>query len=163
MKFDEKDIKKLEDEVNKNKKNKLLFSILGYSLLGLSISCFIASLLCFNLMNLQDNTYNIPGQICLGIGGFSFLLSMAMFLIRFFLFSFYLDLSEEMLKALKNGGSSDLITIKIKEPQNDDEPNQRDKELLEQYKNLKDQGIISEEDYKKKEEELTHSSSKNLS
>ena len=162
MKFEDKDIKEFEDKVNKLKKNKKLFSILGYTFLGLSITCFIASFLCFELINLPDNTYNIPGQILISVGGFSFLVSMTMFLLRFFLCSINLGLSEEILKALKNGGSSEFVTIKVKESKDDDEISAIDKKLLEQYKKLKDQGIISEEDYKKKEEELTHSS-KNLS
>lgn len=149
-----KEFKDLEKELNKLKKNRKIFTILGYTFLGLGLAFCITSILCFNLIYVTEGNINVYGQIFLSFSGVCFTASIILFLLRFFLYSVNIRFYSNIVDIAKKGNNNNVVV----DAKYTEKPLSRDEELLNQYKELYKQGIISEEDYKKKEEELTHSS-----
>lgn len=149
-----KEFKDLEKELNKLKKNRKIFTILGYTFLGLGLAFCITSILCFNLIYATEGNINVYGQIFLSFSGVCFTASIILFLLRFFLYSVNIRFYSNIVDIAKKGNNNNVVV----DAKCTEKPLSRDEELLNQYKELYKQGIISEEDYKKKEEELTHSS-----
>ena len=147
---------KIEKELKELKKNRKIFRILGYSFFGASILTAIASLLCFTLIEIPEGEINIIGYTLFSLSDLLMTSSIVMFLLGYFLFAFKIAIREQALYKMNHNIQVNNININPDIVDAKAVVNDRDQELLEQYRKLKDQGIISEEDFKKKEEELTN-------
>ena len=149
--MNEFDKNKLEKEINSMMRKRRLFMILGFSFLGGAMTFSIISSILETLYNNNDTVILICALL-LSLASLLFAASITMFILRSALFNARIYNRRIIINNASNTAKSndDVVTVDVKEM-----PKTHEQELLEQYENLYKQGLISEEDFNKKKEELS--------
>lgn len=165
------DLNKLQSEIEHYKKNRKIFTILAIIFASIFGACFIAALIYYYFnKGIIDGSEAFTNEyiiymVLMGIGEFFGNAAIAMFILRFFLGTYKIRQREMAIRFFSmkmNQGQDSPLNNEFSENVNFVDVGSKEvkvdhnKELLEEYRKLKDQGLISEEDFKKKEEELTN-------
>lgn len=163
MNIDKEQLKKEIAELTRKRK---IFSILAFTFLGVAVASLIAGLSLAIVINSQGQsasdaliyTYWILDWVSSGF----LTASLVMFVIRSFVYSSKIRIRQMLISGEYQDYTgpnpyAQANTVDVK-PVPEEKEKTRDEMLLEQYKDLCDRGIISKEDYQKKEEELSHKS-----
>ncbi len=141
----------LEKEIKSLYKKRRVFTILGFSFLGVGATLLFLSIY-FSVMKISDVVDLINVMLILPLSNLLITASLVMFILRSVLFNRRIAVRQLLLidpTAFDDLNNANVETVDVKEM-----PKSHNQELLEQYENLYKQGYISKEDLDKKKEEL---------
>jgi glucan phosphoethanolaminetransferase (alkaline phosphatase superfamily) len=144
----------LEKRLNKLMRTRRLFVILSFSLLAIAIMCDVATLILYLLK------VDYPQWLYLLLlegGSLCFAASIALFFVR--MFAIDTKIRNSMYKYAQDHPEEvrtvDLGTVDVKEANPQPAPQtDRKHELVKQYENLMNQGLITPEEYAMKKKEI---------
>ncbi len=150
------DKKTIEKELKSLYKRRRVFTILGFSFLGVGGVLLFLSIY-FSSIKINDVVDLINSLVIMPLSNLLVTASLVMFILRSVLFNRQIAIRQMLLidPSAVNVFNAKGENVEIKDTVDVKEaPKSHNQELLEQYENLYKQGYISQEDLDKKKEEL---------
>ena len=141
----------LQKEIDSLMRNRKIFFILAMAFFGVSAALAIASI----VVGAKDIGSELFANLAY-YSGIALMVAVTMLILRSVLFTFRINVRRAMIDGVisMDDQGQYVRTVDVKPVEETPKSLTREEELVKQYEDLYKQGFISEEDYKKKKEEI---------